>query len=59
MVLFTLAKKRIIAAGGTASYGNAIWMTLAGMLLLMFSGCFFGVRLFLADRERVSVRSER
>lgn len=44
IVIFVIAKKRIEAASGTAVLGNAIWMTLVGMLCLMFSGCFFGVR---------------
>ena len=51
MILFYLAKKRIIAAGGTAVIGNAVWMTLAGMLCLTFSGCFFGVSLNWSKAE--------
>lgn len=45
LALFIIAKKRIESAsvGGTATLGNALWMTLAGTLLLMCSGCFFGV----------------
>ncbi|KDE09164.1 hypothetical protein MVLG_00877 [Microbotryum lychnidis-dioicae p1A1 Lamole] len=44
MALFLIAKKRITSSsvGGAASLGAALWMTLAGGLLLMVSGCFFG-----------------
>ncbi|KAL8290062.1 hypothetical protein RQP46_003001 [Phenoliferia psychrophenolica] len=52
MILFYLAKKRIVAAGGSATLGNALWMTLAGMLCLMFSGCFFGLGRCLIRKRR-------
>ncbi|KAK4703856.1 hypothetical protein P7C70_g2354, partial [Phenoliferia sp. Uapishka_3] len=52
IIIFSLAKKRIIAAGGTASLGNGIWMTLAGFLCLMFSGCFFGLGRCLIRKRR-------
>lgn len=42
IVLFFIAKARINAVG-SASIGNAIWLTLAAWLLLFFSGCFFAV----------------
>lgn len=45
IAMFTVAKNRITGSsvGGTASLGNAIWITLVGALCLLFSGCFFGV----------------
>ncbi|KAM0751722.1 pali-domain-containing protein [Meredithblackwellia eburnea MCA 4105] len=52
MILFYIAKKRIDAAGGKAQIGNAVWMTLAGCLLLMFSGCFFGLGRCLIRKRR-------
>ncbi|KAF7302443.1 hypothetical protein HMN09_00878300 [Mycena chlorophos] len=42
LVLFFIAKSRINAVG-SASMGNAIWLTLAAWLLLFFSGCFYTV----------------
>ncbi|SCV70972.1 BQ2448_3734 [Microbotryum intermedium] len=44
LALFLIAKKRITSSsvGGAAELGAALWMTLAGGLLLMVSGCFFG-----------------
>ena len=41
LALFFLAKARIKAAGGNASIGIAIWLTLAAWVLLFFSGIFF------------------
>lgn len=40
LALFFIAKSRINSVG-TASLGNAIWLTLAAWLLLFFSGCFY------------------
>ncbi|KAJ7045046.1 SUR7/PalI family-domain-containing protein [Mycena alexandri] len=40
LAFFFLAKARINAVG-TASIGNAIWLTLAAWILLFFSGCFY------------------
>ncbi|KAI5480360.1 Rim9 protein [Pseudohyphozyma bogoriensis] len=44
LALFIIAKKRIESSSvnGTASLGNAIWMTLVAFILLATSGCFFG-----------------
>ncbi|KAF9650300.1 pali-domain-containing protein [Thelephora ganbajun] len=41
LALFFLTKARIKSAGGSASIGNAIWLTLAAWALLFFSGIFF------------------
>lgn len=53
IAMFTVAKNRISGSdvGGTATLGNAIWMTLVGGLCLLFSGCFFGVSLS-CEREQ-------
>lgn len=40
LVLFFVARARINAVG-SASIGNAIWLTLAAWVLLFFSGCFY------------------
>ncbi|KAF5366943.1 hypothetical protein D9757_010833 [Collybiopsis confluens] len=40
LALFFIAKSRINAVG-TASLGNAIWLTVAAWVLLLFSGCFY------------------
>ncbi|KAF9024128.1 pali-domain-containing protein [Hymenopellis radicata] len=40
LVLFFVAKSRINAVG-SASMGNAIWLTLAAWILLFVSGCFY------------------
>jgi len=38
---------------GSASIGNAVWLTLAAWVLLFFSGCFFGLgRCCLRRRQR-------
>ncbi|GAA5894908.1 hypothetical protein JCM6882_008239 [Rhodosporidiobolus microsporus] len=44
IVVFVIAKKRIESTdvGGSAELGNAIWMTLAAMIMYTLSGCFFG-----------------
>ncbi|TFY76944.1 hypothetical protein EWM64_g7070, partial [Hericium alpestre] len=44
LVFFFVAKSRINKVqGGSASMGNAIWLTLAAWLLLFFAGCFYGI----------------
>lgn len=66
MVVFTLVKNRINDAaqssGGVtvdtaASYGNALWMTLAAFILFTMSGCCFKFGRRVA-RERKADRSE-
>lgn len=47
IVLFSIAKSRINGAsnsdvGLNARLGNAVWLTLAGFILLFLSGCLFG-----------------
>ncbi|THV01432.1 pali-domain-containing protein [Dendrothele bispora CBS 962.96] len=42
IALFFIAKARINAVG-SASIGNAIWLTLAAWILLFFSGCFYTI----------------
>ncbi|PWN27067.1 pali-domain-containing protein, partial [Jaminaea rosea] len=37
--LFTIAKKRVESDGGTASYGTAIWLTLAAFIVLVVAQC--------------------
>ena len=41
LALFFLTKARINSAGGQASIGNAIWLTIAAWVLLFLSGLFF------------------
>lgn len=41
LALFFLTRARINSAGGQASIGNAIWLTIAAWALLFFSGIFF------------------
>ena len=44
IVFFFLAKSRINSVqGGSATMGNAIWLTLIAWILLFFSGCFYGL----------------
>ncbi|EPQ60329.1 pali-domain-containing protein, partial [Gloeophyllum trabeum ATCC 11539] len=44
LAFFFIARSRMNAvSGGSASLGNAIWLTLAAWVLLFFSGCFFGL----------------
>lgn len=44
LAFFFLAKSRLNSVkGGSATMGNAIWLTLAAWLLLFFSGCFYGL----------------
>lgn len=40
LALFFIAKSRINSVG-SATMGNAIWLTLAAWVLLFFSGCFY------------------
>lgn len=54
IVLFLLARTRIRSIGGTSSLGPAVWLTLAGWLCLLFSGCFFG-----CGRRCISARGPR
>ncbi|KAF5346325.1 hypothetical protein D9758_011510 [Tetrapyrgos nigripes] len=42
IALFTAAKSRINHVdSGSATTGNAMWLTLAAFLLLLFTGCFY------------------
>lgn len=44
IALFFVAKSRMNSVtGGSASMGNAVWLTLAAAILLFFSGCFYGI----------------
>lgn len=44
IAFFFIAKSRLNAvAGGSASFGNAAWLTLAAWILLFLSGCFYGL----------------
>ena len=44
ITFFFLAKSRINSvSGGSATMGNAIWLTLVAWILLFFSGCFYGL----------------
>ncbi|KAJ7146331.1 hypothetical protein C8R44DRAFT_864106 [Mycena epipterygia] len=52
IALFFLAKARINAVG-TASIGNAVWLTLAAWVLLFFSGCFYTLgRCCISNRQK-------
>ena len=43
IAFFFIAKSRLNAVkGGSASFGNAAWLTLAAWILLFVSGCFYG-----------------
>ncbi|GAA5992744.1 hypothetical protein JCM10908_006912 [Rhodotorula pacifica] len=54
IVVFLIAKNRIEAAasGESAQLGNAVWMTLAAMILLLTSGFFFGCGACIFRRQR-------
>ncbi|KDQ20271.1 hypothetical protein BOTBODRAFT_27688 [Botryobasidium botryosum FD-172 SS1] len=54
LVLFFLAKARLNKVpGGSATMGNAIWLTLAAWILLFISGCMFSFgRCCISDRPR-------
>lgn len=44
LALFFVARSRINdVPGGSASIGNAVWLTLAAWILLFFSGCFYAI----------------
>ena len=44
IALFFVAKSRMNSVqGGSASIGNAVWLTLVAWILLFFSGCFYSV----------------
>jgi hypothetical protein len=61
LALFFLAKSRLNSVqGGSATMGNAIWLTLAAWILLFFSGCFYGLgRCCIRRRPRDMARSDR
>ncbi|KWU41618.1 pali-domain-containing protein [Rhodotorula sp. JG-1b] len=54
IVVFLIAKNRIesAASGESAELGNAVWMTLAAMILLLTSGFFFGCGACIFRRQR-------
>ncbi|KAG1749767.1 pali-domain-containing protein [Suillus paluster] len=44
LAIFFVAKSRMNSvSGGSASIGNAVWLTLVSWILLFFSGCFYGI----------------
>ncbi|KAH8110637.1 pali-domain-containing protein [Phellopilus nigrolimitatus] len=52
IVLFFLVKARINSInGGSATIGNAIWLTLAAWVLLFFSGCVYACGRCCASRR--------
>lgn len=54
LVFFFVIKARISAVGGTATIGNALWLTLAAWVMLFFSGVFFAIgRCCFGNRPRV------
>jgi hypothetical protein len=61
LALFFLAKSRLNSVqGGSATMGNAIWLTLVAWILLFFSGCFYGLgRCCIRRRPRDMGRSDR
>lgn len=61
LAFFFLAKSRLNSVqGGSATMGNAIWLTLAAWILLFFSGCFYGLgRCCLRRRPRDMARPDR
>ncbi|KAJ7762364.1 SUR7/PalI family-domain-containing protein [Mycena maculata] len=59
IAFFFLAKARINAVG-TASIGNAIWLTLAAWILLFFSGCFYTLgRCCISNRSNRQKRGDQ
>ncbi|BGP47082.1 hypothetical protein JCM10450v2_002934 [Rhodotorula kratochvilovae] len=54
MAVFIIAKKRIESSdvGGKAELGNAIWMTLAALILYAISGFFFGCGACIIRKRR-------
>ena len=61
LAFFFIAKSRLNSvSGGSATIGNAIWLTLAAWILLFFSGCFYGLgRCCIRRRPRDMARSDR
>ncbi|KAG1908336.1 pali-domain-containing protein [Suillus fuscotomentosus] len=61
LVIFFVAKSRMNSvSGGSASIGNAVWITLVAWVLLFFSGCFYGVgRCCIRRRPRDNDRMGR
>jgi hypothetical protein len=61
LALFFVAKSRLNSvAGGSASIGIGIWLTLIAWILLFFSGCFYGLgRCCIRRRPRDMARSDR
>ncbi|KZT02497.1 pali-domain-containing protein [Laetiporus sulphureus 93-53] len=51
LVLFFVTKSRIKDEGGSASLGNAVWLTLVAWLLLFFAGCFYGIGRYCIKRR--------
>lgn len=44
LAIFFVAKSRMNSvSGGSASIGNAVWLTLCAWILLFLSGCFYGI----------------
>ncbi|EJC98720.1 pali-domain-containing protein [Fomitiporia mediterranea MF3/22] len=41
LVLFFIVKARVKSLDGTATFGSAVWLTLAAWILLFFSGCVY------------------
>ncbi|KZV60400.1 pali-domain-containing protein [Peniophora sp. CONT] len=61
LAFFFIAKSRINAVdGGFAEIGNAVWLTLAAWLLLLFSGCFYCIgRCCISRRPRDTLPKHR
>lgn len=60
IAFFFIAKSRLNAVkGGSASFGNAAWLTLAAWILLFLSGCFYGLgRCCIKRRPRSNSKSQ-
>jgi hypothetical protein len=60
IALFYIARARLNSVnGGSASMGNAIWLTLAAWILLFLSGCFYGLgRCCIRRRPRNNPKSD-
>ncbi|KAI5122359.1 hypothetical protein M0805_004117 [Coniferiporia weirii] len=53
IVLFFIVKERIKSIDGTATFGTAVWLTLASWILLFFSGCVYACgRCCISRRQR-------
>lgn len=59
LAIFFIAKSRMNSvSGGSASIGNAVWITLVAWILLFFSGCFYGIGRCCISRRPKGARGD-